>query len=91
MRGTKIGIIALAAAGLVLAGCSDADDGTTTRRRARAANPAPDDSPSEDAPRTASGEASGELVDWAGELLRCGRAAPGARWPRLTEDFADRP
>jgi hypothetical protein len=71
MRGTKIATIMLAAAGLVLAGCSSGVD-TTTPQASTEDSSAPDESPSDDS--SGDGEASGDLVDWAADL--CGAIRP---------------
>jgi hypothetical protein len=74
MRGTKISLITLMAAGLVLAGCSSDDPDTTNPDTSTGTSTEPDDSPSEDASDDGDGEASGDLVAWAGEL--CGAVGP---------------
>ena len=65
MRGTKIGILTLAAAGLVLTGCSSGGDGTTTTPSSGSGSTAPDDSAS---PGAGGGEASDDLVGWVANL-----------------------
>jgi hypothetical protein len=74
MRGTKIGIITLAAAGLLLAGCSSGSgDDTTTPSASRDSSSTPEDSSSPES-SDGGGEASGDLVAWAGDL--CGAIRP---------------
>jgi hypothetical protein len=68
MRATKIGIIMLAAAGLVIAGCSSGD-GTTTPTAGSSSTS--DDSPTEEETDDGSGgggQASGDLVSWAANI-----------------------
>ena len=88
MHRTKIVMSSLAAVGLVLAGCSTGGDDDATSPQASTGGPepvttpsddSPDESPSEDDDDT--GEASGDLVAWAGDF--CGAIAP------LEEQFAD--
>lgn len=89
MRGTKFGIIALAAAGLVLAGCSSDGEGTTPQASLDSDSPAPDDSPSEEG-TDGGGEPSAEFVGWAGDL--CDVSAPlQDEMAALTEDFTPDP
>jgi hypothetical protein len=76
MHRTKIVIVALAAAGLVLTGCSSGTDDSTTPEASSDSSSAPQDSASAD---DGGGEASDDLVAWAAQL--CGAIRP------LEEEF----
>lgn len=84
MHRTKIVMSSMAAAGLVLAGCSTGDDGdtTTTPQASQGSEGAASSAPAETSSDAAGGEdteASGDLVAWAGDF--CNAVAP------LEEEF----
>ena len=73
MRRMKIGIITMAAAGLVLAGCSTGEETPSPSESSgeSTSSDEPTDAESED---EGDGEASGDLVSWAGDF--CSAIAP---------------
>ena len=89
MHRTKIVMSSLGVVGLVLAGCSTGGDDDATSPQASTGGPEPITTPSDDSPDESpseddddeGGEASGDLVAWAGDF--CGAIAP------LEEQFTD--
>lgn len=93
MHRTKIVMSSLAVVGLVLAGCSTGGDDDATSPQASTGGPEPITTPSDESPSEddddEGGEASGDLVAWAGDF--CGAIAPlEAKFAEL-ENFTPEP